>query len=63
MDTCKLLSCKCCLELRGLFLRKPVKYVNFQKLDFHIFILCTMYLERAWELNNYFGKLYCVSVL
>ena len=26
-------------------------------------ILCTTYLERAWELNDYLGKLYCVSVL
>ena len=38
MRTCKLLSCKCFLGLRGLFLRQPVKYVNSQKQDFHIFI-------------------------
>ena len=26
-------------------------------------ILCTIYLELGWELNNYLGKLYCVSIL
>ena len=24
--------------------------------------LCTIYLEHAWELKNYLGKFYCVSV-
>ena len=26
-------------------------------------MMCTVYLESAWELNNYLNKLYCVSVL
>ena len=26
-------------------------------------ILCMIYLERAWELNNYLGKLYYVLAL
>ena len=34
------------------------RYYNLAK-----YILCTIYLERAWELNNYLSKLYCVSVL
>ena len=29
----------------------------------YVFKLCTIYLERSWELNNYFDKLCCVSVL
>ena len=27
------------------------------------FMLRTTYLECDWELNNYFGKLYCASIL
>ena len=26
-------------------------------------ILCMIYIERAWKLNNYFDKIYFVSVL
>ena len=28
-----------------------------------VYMLCTICLERAWELNNLLGKHYCVSVL
>ena len=29
----------------------------------YVCILCIIYLEPGWELNNYLGKLYCVSVV
>ena len=62
MHACKLLSCKCFLGLRGLYLRRPVKYVNFQKLYFHIFskfeylnmknLLCAPQFSTEFELKE-----------
>ena len=40
------------------FTKCPKKVPTF---IFKIVILCTIYLEPACELNNYLGKLYCVS--
>ena len=66
MHTCKLLSRKCFFGLQSSFLRKPGKYVNFQKLNFYIFIEKFELKRITFENNNrieQISSVFCVTLM